>query len=195
MIPTVRSPRRFLLAALLVSLTQCGVLGYMIQSRAAILQAGTEVLLKTTPVDPRDLLRGDYVILSYEISSIPTDRIRGERPKDGAKLPLFVRLRPDAAGFWQVDEASFATLAEMPGSVILRSRPVFVGEWMWTAGSELSVSYGIERYYVPEGEGRPIEDGRNENRVSVAARVSASGQAQIRALMLDGQPLYEEPLY
>jgi hypothetical protein len=31
--------------------------------------------------------------------------------------------------------------------------------------------------------------------VSVAARVSAAGQASIRALMLDGKPLYEEPLY
>ena len=57
------------------------------------------------------------------------------------------------------------------------------------------VTYGIESYYVPEGEGRPIEDGRNTGRVSVAVRVSESGQPQIRALMLDGAPLYQEPLY
>jgi len=34
------------------------------------LQTGEEVLLKTRPIDPRDLFRGDYVILNYEISTI-----------------------------------------------------------------------------------------------------------------------------
>lgn len=190
MIPTIRSPARFLMAALVVSLAQCGVLAWMIESRASILRNGTDILLQTTPVDPRDLLRGDFVILSYDISNIATDLIRGDHPEDGASLPLHVRLKPDAAGFWQVQEASFEALPDMPGTVILRSDPVYVSSWLWTAGGTLGVTYGIERFYVPEGEGRPIEDGRNEGKVSVAARVSAGGKAQIRALMLDGQPLY-----
>ena len=29
------------------------------------------ILLKGRPVDPRDLLRGDYMILSYDISDVP----------------------------------------------------------------------------------------------------------------------------
>ena len=29
------------------------------------------MLLESGPVDPRDLLRGDYVILSYKISVLP----------------------------------------------------------------------------------------------------------------------------
>ncbi len=29
------------------------------------LRTGTEVILKTMPVDPRDLFRGDYVTLNY----------------------------------------------------------------------------------------------------------------------------------
>ena len=54
-------------AAALTALIQCGILLYMIQSRASILQNGTEVTLKTEPVDPRDLLRGDYVVLGYAL--------------------------------------------------------------------------------------------------------------------------------
>ena len=36
---------------------------------------------------------------------------------------------------------------------------------------------------------------RGTEKLAVAARVSESGQAQIRALLLDGKPVYDEPLY
>lgn len=185
----------FAAVALVVALVQTSILGYMIEGRASILRSGTEVLLKTAPVDPRDLLRGDYVILSYDISNISTTSISGTRPKEGEVASLHVRLKPGADGFWTVSQASFDPLAAEDGSVVLLSQPITMYGWEWENAGNLIVSYGIERFYVPEGEGRPIEDGRNEGRVSVAARVSDDGQAQIRALMLDGEPLYEEPLY
>ena len=34
------------------------------------LRSAPTVLLETRPVDPRDMLRGDYVILSYKISGV-----------------------------------------------------------------------------------------------------------------------------
>lgn len=185
----------FAAVALFVSLVQTAILGYMIEGRAAILRSGTEVLLKTAPVDPRDLLRGDYVILTYDISSISTTSVTGTRPDEGDVAKLYVRLKPGTDGFWIVSQASFDPLAAEDGSVVLRSQPITIYGWEWENAGNLFVSYGIERFYVPEGEGKPIEDGRNEGRVSVAARISADGQAQIRALMLDGEPLYEEPLY
>ena len=185
----------FAAVALVVALVQTSILGYMIEGRASILRSGTEVLLKTAPVDPRDLLRGDYVILTYDISNISTTSISGTRPKEGEVASLHVRLKPGADGFWTVSQASFDPLAAEDGSVVLLSQPITMYGWEWENAGNLAVSYGIERFYVPEGEGKPIEDGRNEGRVSVAARVSEDGHAQIRALMLDGEPLYEEPLY
>ncbi|MBC2773832.1 GDYXXLXY domain-containing protein [Rhizobium sp. AQ_MP] len=187
--------RPFAAAALFVALVQTAILGYMIEGRASILRSGTDILLKTAPVDPRDLLRGDYVILTYDISNISTASIAGTRPKEGEVARLNVRLKPGADGFWIVSQASFDPLAAEDGSVVLLSQPITIYGWEWENAGNLIVSYGIERFYVPEGEGKPIEDGRNEGRVSVAARVSEDGQAQIRALMLDGEPLYEEPLY
>ena len=53
---------------LLLALAQIAFLSWMIAGRAAILRDGREVLLKVEPVDPRDLLRGDYVVLTYEIT-------------------------------------------------------------------------------------------------------------------------------
>ena len=185
----------FAAVALAVALVQTSILGYMIEGRASILRSGTEVLLKTVPVDPRDLLRGDYVILTYEISNISTTSIAGTRPQDGEVARLNVRLTPGTDGFWIVSEASFDPLMAEDGSVVIISQPITIYGWEWENAGSLTVPFGIERFYVPEGEGKPIEDGRNEGRVSVAARVSEDGQAQIRALMLDGEPLYEEPLY
>ncbi|THV13607.1 GDYXXLXY domain-containing protein [Rhizobium rhizophilum] len=185
----------FAAVALFIAIVQTAILGYMIEGRASILRSGTEVLLKTAPVDPRDLLRGDYVILTYDISTISTTSVTGTRPDTGEVARLHVRLKPGADGFWIVADASFDPLPEEAGSVVLLSQPVTIYDWEWSNAGNLTVSYGIERFYVPEGEGRPIEDGRNQGRVSVAARVSEDGQAQIRALMLDGEELYEEPLY
>jgi len=187
--------KAFAAAALLVSVVQTAILGSMIEGRASILRSGTEVLLKTAPVDPRDLLRGDYVILTYDISTISTTSVTGARPEAGSLAQLHVRLKPGPDGYWIVSEASFEPLAEEAGSVVLLSRPITIYDWEWSNAGNLTVSYGIESFYVPEGEGKPIEDGRNQGRVSVAIRVSDEGQAQIRALMLDGEPLYEEPLY
>ena len=48
---------RPLFAAILVALLQTAFLGYMIESRASILRNGVDVVLKTVPVDPRDLRR------------------------------------------------------------------------------------------------------------------------------------------
>ncbi len=184
-----------LLAALVVVLVQTAVLGSMIASRAAVLRSGEEIVLKTAPVDPRDLLRGDYVVLSYDIATISSDRIVGTAPDHTEALRLSVRLAPGADGFWAVSEVSFDPLAKRAGSVVLRTQP-----FVWyppPPGSTATyvVTYGIERYYVPEGEGRVLEEARNAENLTVTARVSESGTAQIASIAIDGKQVYEEPLY
>lgn len=189
---------RYLSIALALVIAQTAVLGWMIESRASLLRSGEEVVLKTAPVDPRDLLRGDYVILSYDISTIPAAVISGDQPSEAGWQVMHVRLKPGADGFWTVAQAAFAPLAPEPGSVVLETqRFYFYGGTDLKNNPEatLRVDYGIERFYVPEGEGREIETARNEGAVTVLARVGSNGQAQIRALRMDGEALYEEPLY
>ncbi|HIA16964.1 MAG TPA: hypothetical protein EYN72_09330, partial [Dehalococcoidia bacterium] len=43
-----------------------GLVGY----RESILSLGRTAVLETVPVDPRDLFKGEYVTLRYEISTI-----------------------------------------------------------------------------------------------------------------------------
>lgn len=187
------APRRYLLAAIIVAAVQTVILGYMIESRAAILRDGAEILLKTAPIDPRDLLRGDYVILNYDISTVPLSTLTGEIPKRPGEETLSVRLRKQDDGFWAIAESSFGDLPPAPDSVVLHSLPFY--NFATKRDDSVRVDYGIERYYVPEGEGRALETARSDGRMSIAARVSEDGSAQIRSLLLDGQPVYEEPIY
>jgi len=55
--------------------------------------------------------------------------------------------------------------------------------------------YGIESFFLPEGEGRELEDARNKERVSVDVALSPSGDAAIKALRLDGEIIAEEGLF
>ncbi|URK87864.1 GDYXXLXY domain-containing protein [Rhizobium sp. RCAM05350] len=186
---------RPLFAAVLVALLQTAFLGYMIESRASILRNGVDVVLKTVPVDPRDLLRGDYVILAYDISIIPADKVTGGFPTEATDAQMSVRLEKQPDGFWGVAEASFGTLVPKEGSVIARSTPFYFYSAPDSPQSSLNIDYGIERYYVPEGEARVLEEARNASALSVTARVDDDGRMQIRLIAIDGKPLYEEPLY
>lgn len=197
MIPTMpisRSVFRYLAAAVLVALLQTGVLGYQIWQHAAILRFGEEVLLKSLPVDPRDLLRGEYVTLTYDISTIEAARLVGPRPDVTGSQRLWVRLGKQPDGFWAVREASFERMPPVDQTVVMLTQPFTYladpkGEY------SLYVRYGIERFYLPEGEGKALEQARNDAQVSVAVSVADDGSARIRRLLVDGKPVFEEPLY
>ncbi|RFZ86552.1 hypothetical protein D0Y60_16320 [Shinella sp. WSJ-2] len=183
-------------AAIIAAALQTAVLGYMVEGRASILRNGADIRLKTLPVDPRDLLRGDYVILSYPISTIPKSIVTGEVPKVNGRERLVVRLKPGTDGLWAATEASFGTLAPEEGSVLLRTQPFdYYSVTDGVLPDSLFVSYGLERYYVPEGEGKVLEDARNQEELEVEARVSKDGTPQIARLILRGEPVYDEPLY
>jgi uncharacterized membrane-anchored protein len=182
-------------AAVLAALVQCGILFYMIQSRASILKNGTEVVLKTEPIDPRDLLRGDYVTLGYSISSFPASEIDGGTDKRADESsPIYVALKKDADGIWVKSRASVAPIADLkPEEVLITGRSLY--GFTPKSSDTVRVNYGIERFYVPEGEGRAIEAERNERRIDAVIMVSAKGRAQMKRLLDAGAALYEEPLY
>ena len=185
--------RKWLLAAIIAA-GQSGVLYYMIESRASILRSGREVVLRTEPVDPRDLMRGDFVILSYPLSRLDPAVIGGTAPVTGP-ASVHVALMKDGADpdLWTFSRASWQPITDAKAEeVILTGKtPDYYG-----AGSNpVPLTFGIERFYVPEGEGKPIEEGVREKTVHVVLAVNDKGMAQIKSLRLDGQTLHEEPLY
>ena len=57
------------------------------------------------------------------------------------------------------------------------------------------IKYGIESYFVPEGEGKRLEDLVRERKLQVLVAVGADGEAAIKGLLIDGALQYEEPLF
>lgn len=189
--------RRLIVSALVLSLAQFGFLGWMIAGRAAILRDGREVLLKVEPVDPRDLLRGDYVALGYEISALPvslfTNVVEGTESDMGA--PVFVRLKQDADGYFRAAAADLKPFETPPAQneADLRGRLTY-GQIFYKETS-INVDYGIGRFYLPEGEGLAIEKDMRVRPFAIKAAISEDGTAQIKALMDGDKALYEEPFY
>lgn len=192
------NPRRWLLiAAAAVAAVQIGFLFSMIAGRAAILRGGQEVVLEVLPVDPRDLLRGDYVTIVYNISSVPTG-IFVERPADtetGGERTVFVRLKAGDEGIWHPIAARYDERPEpAPGEGEVDVRGATHAIW-YDGTTSISVDYGIERFYVPEGEGRAIEAGIGARPFRMKVAVGRDGAAQIKSFH-DGETLlYAEPYY
>jgi uncharacterized membrane-anchored protein len=139
-------------------------------------QTARTILLLTEPVDPRDLLRGDFMILGYKISRVPAPV--GTTGPVAAGRELWVSLRANGR-FHEVTTTSWARPVDPdPTVVVVRGR---------THGRSdtrtLRVDYGIEKYFVPEGQGRPIF-----KEMVVEATVGPLGDLGIKRLLLDGEP-------
>ena len=188
-----RTPKALLFGAAI--LLQCAMLILMVVDRMQILREGREVTLQTRPVDPRDLLRGDYVTLGYDISQLPAGALAGQ-PSAERNPIVFVKLAPDAGGLYQAVSVHAGPVAVTAPEILIRGRVTYsCGSTGRAFCDKLTIRYGLESYFVPEGEGRKLEQARNQQQLRVVAAVLPSGRAAIKRLLLDGQPVYEEPWY
>jgi uncharacterized membrane-anchored protein len=181
----------------LAALIQVALIGLMVVDRVRVLQEGAEVTLETRPVDPRDFLRGDYVVLAYEISNLPAGALK-DQPSSGSDTVVYVKLAPKPDGFYQAVSVH-AEPVEVTGNERIIQGRVVSGATCGTNRNvfceRLRLRYGIERYFVPQGEGLELERARNQNKIAVVAAVTPSGRAAIKRLLLDGKPVYEEPYF
>lgn len=144
---------------ILAIIAQVVVLAYMGAEREYIVRNGRTVHLRTAPIDPRDIFRGDYVALQYDISTIPVSKLRGgladeENRKKGMKVYTF--LKEGANGIAEVD---FVTDRKPDHGLFIKGR--LEENWRTSLTKQaLSVKYGIEAYYVQQGKGKEMEKKR-----------------------------------
>lgn len=165
--------RRVLLVAGVVF--QVLVLLAMVVSAAAPLVASGSrtVLLRVVPVDPRDLFRGDYVILSYDISRMP---VAGAVPGVSGQT-VYVTLAPeDDHRHFRGVTASLDPPARAPGAL-----PYLRG----TLSQSGSITFGIESYFVPEGQGQPYEEAARSRRLSAEVAVAPDGRGALKSLVIE----------
>lgn len=176
------------LRILIVIALQTAALGYMIADRQAMLNSSRVVTLKVVPVDPRDIFRGDYVILSYAISNLDLLKLDGDDDLRGGDK-VFVTLVPQQGGEWTAVAIAKGKPVPVQGGVAIQGEVTHTNQaGPDTKATTARVLYGIESYFVPEGTGRAIEDQARQGELSVDAAVDNSGRAAIKAIRRNGNP-------
>jgi len=160
---------------IIIGIFWVAIIGGFIAFKEFTLQTGNQVLLKVRPVDPRDLFRGDYVVLRYDISSIDTDGYyQASDFKEGDKVYVLLDVDNDkVATFANIDRNKPDGGAFIKGTV----KEVF--------GSQLNIEYGIESYFVPEGKGGQIQS--NIRKIYAKVAINNFGGAVIKSLVMDGK--------
>lgn len=123
-------------------------------------------LFEAKIVDPRDYLRGDYVILYYHAINECPKRFQDKYPPNST---VYVALKKYLKS-WRIENVT----DQMPKGnekLFLKAR---------LNGSRLT--YDIEKYFVPEGKGNP------PGNITVAITIRPNGQTQIKQLYSDGKP-------
>ncbi len=185
---------------LIIVLVQSAVLVGMIAKRQWTLNSGTAVVLETQPIDPRSLFRGDYVTFNYTISRLRLDQLAGDKTFRRHDTVYVVLTAGDP--YWQAVAVYHALPELAAGQVALKGEVTWAAEQWWnreTSKSEpiknINVRYGIEDYFVPEGEGRRLERPRQGERVSLQIAVDRYGTGAIQALLINGVERYRETLF
>jgi len=166
----------------LAVLLQILVLGYMVGEREHILRNGKIIYLRTAPIDPRDLFRGDYVRLNYEISNISARNLpRGDATGLAKGSKVYVILTENSNGLYELGHVS---PTEPPTGIYLAGRSLYDFRHRMT-GHSLRLKYGIEAYFVQQGKGRQIEQrlgNRNQLQIPLEMQIAVgrNGKAVIK---------------
>lgn len=194
-----------------VLLVQAAAIVWMVWDRAQILAHGTEIRLATAPVDPRDLFRGHYVRLAYDISRIRLPLVAGDDTFE-RNDPVHVVLKKGNEGTWQLVSVHRDRPDAKPPLVVLLGRVEYASEnFSFPAplpGEEpvqrpscpkpcpgILVRYGIESYFVAKDKALALEDTRRTGAVEILVAVAPDGTGAIKGIVVDGALAYEEPLF
>lgn len=152
---------------LLAVLVQCAALGAMCYQREAVLTNGETVFIKTRPVDPRDLFRGDYVRLNYDITRIPLDLVDPYEIQDIKKRErrVYLSYETDSSGL----------MVPLKLSLKKPSQDRFIrGYTSRSWGNFIRVRYSIEKYFMQQGRGLVLERGKRLEGVRIPLEMEAA---------------------
>jgi uncharacterized membrane-anchored protein len=181
------------------------------------LNHGRSVQLAVETRDPRDLFRGEYSVLAYEVgrlqgisaASIPPgcDLVARESCRLKSGTAVYVRLTPDAEGVHRASEVLFevptetdVVIAGRLGSGTLVRQGTSMGALPRGAARtneaivcerpaciSALVSYGIENWYGPQGVPAKLDRAERKD-IVVEARVASDGVAAIDGIVVGGIP-------
>ena len=158
------STRMGLVAAVVLQLF---VLTGMVVKAALPLWTGTEIRVKTVPVDPRSMFRGNYARLNYAFSTLPEGALGNAELR--ADEVVYVRLQPGEDGLY---EYAGASLIQPYDGVFLRGR--MSGSFMPN-----QVNFGIDAFFAPKEKALQLEKDLRDGGVAVLM-VTSDGSVTLK---------------
>lgn len=156
---------------LLIAITfQFIVLNGMYVSAAMPLWTGTEIKVKTIPVDPRSMFRGNYARLRYDFSTLEDRYIPDKDALRNGEV-IYITLKPGSNGLYELSDVS---LEKPIDGIFLRGRV--------QNRSRLDVRYGIEAFFAPKQKALEIERHLRKSGVAVLM-LSSQGKARIKDII------------
>lgn len=186
----MKKETKFILAIVI----QMVIILLIILFKVVILTRGTEILLKIGPVDPRDPLRGDYMSFQYEISRLDASLLSDYQVKNDDTV--YVVLRKIGKYWTATSVLKTKPIGGAGQEVFLKGRVVSGGlsrEKDFFPGRDssilsITVTYGIEEYYIPEGSGANLNLWRQGAEAYAKVVVDEDGRAVLKQIYLNDQP-------
>jgi uncharacterized membrane-anchored protein len=167
---------------------QLCILSGMVVKAAMPLWNGTEIRVKTVPVDPRSLFRGNYARLNYDFTSLPegvfggsneigagSENIFGPNHELRIGEVVYTSLQPGTDGLYEYAGASLEPPQE---GIFLRGR--ITGFY-----PEIRVNYGIDAFFAPKEKALQLEKDLRDGGVAVLM-VTSDGHVALKDVI--GQP-------
>jgi uncharacterized membrane-anchored protein len=158
-------------------------------------QMGTEIVLRARPVDPRDLLRGAYVTLAYDVERVRLPDLPTPADPSGWKAgdQLFLGLAEEN-GAWKPVSLGREKPATGPAiRALYRSREDYADVTAPGANMpvDILIDIGADHYYADETTAKALEKDIRENGLDIILAVGGDGGLSIKGLVLNGQKQYE----
>ncbi|WP_444941322.1 GDYXXLXY domain-containing protein [Microbulbifer sp. ZKSA004] len=143
------------------------------------LWTGQPVSVKTVPVDPRSLFRGNYAQLNYPFSTLDKALFKGQgRLRQGEVV--YVGLEKGPSGLY---ERASVSLEQPQGGVFIRGR--VAGQDFWNSSDSYRIRYGIEAYFAPKEKALDLEKQLRDGGVA-ELMISADGRASLKVVRGSG---------
>lgn len=178
----MNTPTRIFIILIIQTLVLLSIIGI----RQWTLKTGTLITLETSPIDPRSLFSGDYIMLGYKINEIPANKDLIDNIKTNEDV--YVVLIPKGQ-YWVAESIQNNKPDVSSPKVVIK------GQVEYKTADKLFVKYGIENYFIPEGEGKALERPKPEEIMTVKVAVDRFGNAAIAGLFVNNQEIYKETLF
>ena len=156
---------------------QLVVLAGMVVNAAIPLWTGTEIRVRTMPVDPRSIFRGNYARLRYEFATLPEGALSEAGGVRNGEV-VFVRLERGEGTEYEYAGVSLEPPSE---GIFLRGRIAgHLPEYQ-------VVRYGIEAFFAPKKKALGLEKDLRNGGIAVLM-VDGRGQAALKDVIPNPNP-------